>query len=291
MGTLYSHKMTDWLKGIPWYFYFVFIFVKLPPLTLLAFLMGLPLAFRRRLGDGRYFLLFWVLFGFVPFALAGGKFTRYFTSSLPLVLIVASIGTQFVARRVAQWCTATALLTKNALMRDYARRGIALLVIFASIWASVISAPHYRLYTNWLGGGEAGAGSYFPHDEFYDASVREAMFEVARGGAGVAHGAHVASETPGLAAFYAQRAGRPDLQCISLSDPAALKELSAGDFIITARGRRYHSNDALLQSLRQSITPAARIKLGRAPSIDIYMLDPSTVGAVGAPPEPSNKRL
>ncbi|HEV2829998.1 MAG TPA: glycosyltransferase family 39 protein, partial [Pyrinomonadaceae bacterium] len=30
MGRLYPHRLTDWLNGIPWYFYHVFLIVKLP---------------------------------------------------------------------------------------------------------------------------------------------------------------------------------------------------------------------------------------------------------------------
>ncbi|HEY0384380.1 MAG TPA: glycosyltransferase family 39 protein, partial [Pyrinomonadaceae bacterium] len=79
MGTLYPHKMMDWFKGVPWYFYFTFIAIKLPLLTLTSFLLGVPLLFRRRLGDGRFFLFFWAMYAFVPFMLVGSKFTRYFT--------------------------------------------------------------------------------------------------------------------------------------------------------------------------------------------------------------------
>src|SRR5689334_25443895 len=48
MGHLYPQRITDWLNGIPVYFYFVFTAVKLPVLTVLAFLAGLPLLFRRK---------------------------------------------------------------------------------------------------------------------------------------------------------------------------------------------------------------------------------------------------
>ena len=46
MGSLYSHRMTDWLAGTPWYLYVVFLAVKLPVLTVAAFVAGLPLLFR-----------------------------------------------------------------------------------------------------------------------------------------------------------------------------------------------------------------------------------------------------
>jgi hypothetical protein len=266
MGTLYSHKLTDWLGGIPWYFYFVFIAVKMPVLTVLAFIVGLPQLFRRRTGDGRYFLFFWMFFWFLFFGITGGKFTRYFTILLPAILITAAIGLQFVSRRLM------ALFGDG--IKLYARAALAALVILCSVWAAVSAAPYYRLYTNAPGGGKARAGDYFPQDEFYDAYTREVMFEVGRR---ARQGARVASETPGLAAYYAREANRADLVCVSLSDPAALKELEAGDFIIVARGRRYHSNDALLSSLHSQAAPAFRVSLGGVPAVEAYMLDETSV--------------
>lgn len=279
MGTLFPHKMMDLFKGVPWYFYFVFIGVKLPLPTLCAFLVGLPLLLRRKLGDGRLFLLFWALIGFLPFMVAGSKFTRYFTASLPIVLITAAIGVQFAGRFIARQCAA---LFGSDGLKPYARVVLVLLVLLSSAWASAGRAPHYRMYSNLLGGERARLGQYFPHDEFYDASVREAVFEIARR---AKPGARVASETPNLAAYYSQVSNRTDLSCVSLSDPAALKEMTAGDFIIAARGRRYFSNDALLSSLRQTSAPAFSLTLGGVPSIDVYMLDGTSLQRVLSLPQ------
>ena len=104
----------------------------------------------------------------------------------------------------------------------YARAGLALVVVTLSLYASASAAPHYRLYTNALGGGRESAGTYFPHDEFYDASTRDVAYSVARL---AAPGARVASETPDLLGYYARLAGREDLRTVSLSDRAALREL------------------------------------------------------------------
>ncbi len=276
LGTLYPHKMMDWLKGVPWYFYFVFIGIKLPLTTLAGFLVGLPLLLRRKLGDGRFFLLFWTLIAFIPFMLVGSKFTRYFTMSLPIVLITAALGLQFISRFVARQCMR---LTNNSQVHLYARAGVLLLALLASAWASAQSTPHYRLYSNLLGGERARAGDYFPHDEFYDSSVREAVFEIARR---AGPGARLASETPNLTAYYGAQANRPDLRSVSLSDPPALKELAAGDFIIAARGRRYRSNDALLSALRQKSAPAWSVALGPAPSIDVYILDEAALALIAS---------
>ena len=260
MNQLYTQRLTDWLHGIPVYFYLVFTAVKLPLLTVLGFLAGLPLLFRRKLGDGRYFILFWFLLWVVAFCFPGGKFTRYYTTVLPAVLITSALGIQFVGRWLASWASS---------IRHYVPASLAVIVIAGSVINSINAAPHFRLFTNSIGGGMSRAGYYFPHDEFYDASMRDVIAEIARR---ARPGAQVASESPLLAAYYAEREQRPDLVCISLSDPDAMKEMSDGDYIIIARGRRYFSNDAIISTLRDS-TPVAELTLGSVPSAKIYELN------------------
>ena len=267
MGVLYNHRFTEWLRGVPWYFYFVYAAVKLPPPTLAAFALGLPQIFRRRTGDGRYFILLWLFYWFMTFTFAGGKFTRYFTTGLPCVLIIAALGVEAAGGEVARLLGPRFDGGRGGW---YVRAALAAALLLASALASAASAPHYRLYMNALGGGADAAGDYFPHDEFYDAQVRGALGEVARR---ARTGARVASETPGLAAFYAQRAGRPDLTCVSLSDPSALRVLEAGDFLVVARGRRYFSNDALITKLSQTAAPAFTVSLGRTKAADVYVVD------------------
>jgi hypothetical protein len=267
MGRVYSHRLTDWFNGIPWYFYHLFIAVKLPLLTLVAFVIGLPLLFRRKLGDGRYFIMFWLFLWMMTFSFVGGIFTRYFTAALPAVLITAAIGIQFfsdwISEKISSW-SAASWPTK------YLRTALVAVVIIGSVQASASVAPHFRLFTNVLGGGVAREGYYFPHDEFYDASVREVMFEIAKR---AKPNAQVASEVPNLAAFYAQRANRADLVCVSVSDPDALKQLKEGDFLIDARGRRYFSNELLLDVLSHTTAPVFQAMLGRAPAALVYELD------------------
>ncbi|HEX8745785.1 MAG TPA: glycosyltransferase family 39 protein [Pyrinomonadaceae bacterium] len=271
MGRVYSHKLMDWLYGVPWYFYFVFMWVKLPVLTILSFLAGLPVVIRKRVGDGRFFLFFWVLIGFIPFMFFGGKFTRYFTPVLPVVLIVAGLGLQRASRFV------TGPLSANEGVKASLRAALYGLVILASGVTSLMAAPHYRLYTNSFGGGAERAGSFFPQDEFYDAAIRDTVAEIARR---ARPGARVATETVGLAAYYGERAGRADLHFISLSDHAALSEMTEGDFLIAERGRRYFSNEALLARLGQSVRPAFRIYAGEVQAADVYLLDQSSLAIV-----------
>jgi hypothetical protein len=214
----------------------------------------LPLLFRRKLGDGRYFVLFWLMLWVVAFCFSGGKFTRYYTTVLPAVLITSALGIQWVGR----W------------LPDRIAAVLAVVVITASVISSVQAAPHFRLFTNSIGGGTAWAGYYFPHDEFYDASMRDVIVEIA---SRARHGARVVSESPSLASYYAERAQRPDLICVSLSDPEALQQLEPGDFIIIARGRRYFSNDAIISALRDHATPVAELKLGSVPSAKVYEVE------------------
>ena len=274
MGKLYPHRLTDWLQGIPWYFYHLFALVKLPVLTVVSALIGLPLLFRRKLGDGRYFLLMWLFLWMMTFSFGGGKFTRYFTTVLPAVLIIAAIGLQAAGQWLGQKLSQ---LLSTPWPGNYIRPALALIVIAGSVVAVAKAAPHFRLYTNELAGGSASRGYYFPHDEFYDASVRDVVFEIS---ARARPGARVASETPGLAAYYAGRANRPDLVFVSISDPGALAQLSEGDFVVDARGRRYFSNARIVAALEQAGEPTFTVSLGSVPSASVYWLNQQTKQAV-----------
>ena len=276
MGKLYSHRFDDWLRGTPAYFYVVFTWIKLPLLTLAGLIVGLPLLFRRQLGDGRYFILLWLFFWFFAFSLVGGKFTRYYTSALPAVLITSALGIQFVGRWLGERLSPFA---GGEVLRNYLPAALALLLIMTSIKASAEAAPYFRLYTNALGGGPARAGYYFPHDEFYDASMRDVMAEIARR---ASPGARVASESPQLASYYAESVKRSDLICVSLSDPEALKQMVVGDFVIIARGRRYFGNDDLVSALTSSSTADFHLSLGEVPSAQVFVLNSSTLELVKA---------
>lgn len=274
LGHLYRNQMTLWLQGSPWYFYYVFIGVKLATPVVLAFIFGLPQLFRKRFGDGRYFVLFWLFFWFFPFTFMGGKFTRYVTFVMPAVLITAAVGVYAAAGLLARMFPREG---SDGHARAYACAALALVVLASSAYASVSAAPHYRLYTSALGGGWGRAGGYFPHDEFYDASTREVMEEVARL---AAPGARVASETPELSAYYVRLAGREDLREVSLSDRAAVREIREGDVVVVARGRRYFSNEELTAALRETSKPTATVSLGRVPSAEVYVLDAKSAAAL-----------
>jgi hypothetical protein len=190
------------------------------------------------------------------------------------VLITSAIGVQAVGGWLGQRLSS---VLSTEWPKVYARPALALIVVAGSLSALAKTAPHFRLYTNALGGGSARAGYYFPHDEFYDASVRDVILEIAKR---AKPATEVASETPGLASYYAQRANRPDLVCVFLSDPNALQQLREGDFVIIARGRRYFSNESIMTALEQSSAPAFTFSLGQVPSASVYVLDKKSLEAI-----------
>jgi 4-amino-4-deoxy-L-arabinose transferase-like glycosyltransferase len=274
MGGLYPHRFQDWFNGEPWYFYFALIATKMPVPTLASFVLGLGLLLRRKSGDGRYFLLLWFALWALAFMTPGGKFTRYLTSVLPAILITAAMGVQFAARRLGRLC---ARVFGNESVKIYARSALASLVIISAFWSAARAAPHYRLYMSVLGGGPAKAGVYFPQDEFYDAYMQDAMVEIARR---ARPNARVTSELPTVATYYAQRANRPDLVCVALSDPDELEKLSPGDFMIDARGRTYLNNQTMLARLHQTSQPALTIAVGPVAAAYVYVLDQKSLMAL-----------
>jgi len=107
--------------------------------------------------------------------------------------------------------------------------------------------------------------------------MRDAIFEIARR---ARPGATVASESETLASYYAQRAGRSDLNCVFVSDASALQQLQENDFVIDARGRRYFSNERVLMALSQSGPPTFSVWLGHVPSATVYQLNQKSLDAI-----------
>src|SRR5688572_825149 len=272
MGTIYRNKLTLWLFGIPWHFFYVFILVKLPLTTIAGLIGGLALMFRKYLGDGRWFIFWWCFFWFMPFSVLGGKFTRYLVFVLPAIMLIAAIGISWFSRKLSDAATrngTVSLATRNAFFAVVL--SIAALV---PLIESVRVMPFYRLYTNALGGGMQNAGTYFPHDEFFDARLAESATFIA---ANASANARVFIETPQLTEFHLRQAGRDDLVSVWLSDPNELREMRPGDFVIDARGRRYLSNDEMLTRLNETTAPAAGINLGDIPAVKVFRIDETSL--------------
>jgi hypothetical protein len=270
MGQLYPNKMTLWFRGVPWTFYLVFLGIKYSLPTLVLFIVGIPLLVRRRMGDGRFLLLWWVLFTLVPFSLVGGKFTRYFAIDAPVVLISAGVafcfGVLWLSRKL-----------RLAGVGAVAFQGVLFAALLAvPLYDSLSITPHFRLFTNTVGGGMGNVGYYFPHDEFYDAGSREVVTAIARQSPGHAL---IACEAPHLLDYYADRIGVPALDTVSLSDPAEVQKLKEGDFIVITSGRRYFSNYGYEQALAKDQADA-EVTIDGAIFAKIYKLDTEKLAAI-----------
>jgi hypothetical protein len=248
MGSrLYSNRMSAspfW--GLPVHFYLLFLAVKVPLATIGTFLVGLFVSLRRCRRPGHSFVLFMLFFWLVPYSLVGAKWLRYTLSLMPFVYMSAAIGTIALIR----W-SRTVLERINAGSTIYHAATAILVLILVAIpsWTAYRSAPHYAMYTNALGSGYAGY--YFPHDEFYDDGLNDAIRFVCER---AAPNATVVTETPGVVRYYTEKFGRTDLQSQVLSDPKYTVSESGPAYVILQRGRTYFENEDEMKEVRGRFT-------------------------------------
>jgi hypothetical protein len=250
--------------GTPLYFYALFLAIKVPLTVLLAFLVGLVECARRRLQPGHGFLLLMFLLWIIPYSLFGAKWLRYTLSLMPFVYMIATVG--IVA--LIDWCASG---FKSAGEPPHRARRIATaiaIVVFIALpaWTAYRSGPHYAAYTNALGGGRIGY--YFPHDEFYDDRLREAILFVCQT---APRGATIAHETPGVARYYLAKYGRTDLQSRVLSAADfKIEELKGPVYIIVQRGRTYFENQEKIKEARATLPLIHEVKVKGATAVEVY---------------------
>ena len=245
MGThLYKNNMSAtpfW--GTPVYFYALFLAIKVPLSVLCAFLIGVTVSVRRWRQPGYAFVLFMLFFWLVPYSLIGAKWLRYTLSLMPFVYMAAAVGI------VALMSWTSALLKRVSAGRALQFAAVALLIVaFLGVpaWSAYANGPHYALYTNFLAAGRAGY--YFPHDEFYDDGVREAIRYVCDA---APRGALIVNETPGVARYYLEKYGRTDLQSRVLSDSQfTITSEGPEAYVILQQGRTYFENQEEMKLVR-----------------------------------------
>lgn len=244
---LYSNRMSNspfW--GLPVYFYVLYLAIKVPLAVLGAFLMGLFVSLRRWRNPGPGFVLFMLFFWIVPYSLVGAKWLRYTLSLMPFIYMAAAIGVMALTR----WSTARLEKLKAGSAVSYAAAG-ALVLIFVALpaWTAYASGPHYALYTNALGQGYTAY--FFPHDEFYDDGLNDAIQFVA---VRAPRNALIVTETPGAVRYYTEKFGRPDLESRVLSDPNFVVPDQGPAYFILQRGRTYFENQPEMKDVRERFT-------------------------------------
>ncbi|PWT82737.1 MAG: hypothetical protein C5B44_01660 [Acidobacteria bacterium] len=260
-GHLYKNNMSStpfW--GTPIYFYAVFLAIKMPLLVVTTFITGLAVSLKRWRQPAYAFLIFMFLFWIVPYSLIGGKWLRYTLSLLPFVYMLAAVGIVAITRAVSSKLSA---LPKGA---EIASAVAVLIFVAMPAWAAYRSGPHYALYTNVLASDKAGY--FFPHDEFYDDGLREAIQFVCDA---APQGALIAHETPAVANYYLARFGRRDLASQPISnaefDPTVV---STPTYVIVQRGRTYFENQHKLAFIRSNFNKVNEIRINGLSAAEIY---------------------
>jgi hypothetical protein len=263
--TLYHNVVSKGPFGAtPAYFYLLYLLTKTPTPVLFAFAAGLWALWRRRREPGAAFLLFMLLFWIVPYSLFGAKWLRYTLSLTPFVYMTAAVGVAELARRLSGLTGAGA--GAGAWLARCAWAFALALFVGAPAYAALRSAPYYALYTNALSPREPGY--YFPHDEFYDAGLREAIEYVA---ASAPRGAAVAHETPGVVRYYLARYGREDLRSRVISDPGFDPTAEAAPvYVILQRGRTYFENRDEMERVRAAFKREHQVLIDGVPAAEVY---------------------
>jgi len=261
-GHLYKNTVSSspfW--GTPIYFYLVFMAVKIPLLVLSSFLIGFFVSIRRWRHPAYAFVLFMFLLWIVPYSLMGAKWLRYTLSLMPFVYMLAAIGVVELIRSVNGRLPAA----------KQTRAIVAVLVvaIFVGVpaWIACSAGPHYALYTNALGGGKVGY--FFPHDEFYDDGLREAIkfvCDTAPTGAVIAH------ETPGVVRYYLETFLRTDLNSKAMSAPDFnVTNISGPAYFIVQQGRTYFENRDKIAFIRNTFKKVHEVSINGMPAAEVFV--------------------
>jgi hypothetical protein len=264
---LYKNNMSStpfW--GTPMYFYLLFMAIKIPLLVLASFLVGFLVSLKRRRHPGHAFVVFMFLFWIVPYSLIGGKWLRYTLSLMPFIYMMAAVGVIALIGLLSKFLKASSHASEIV--------SAAAVIVFILLpgWTAYAHGPQYALYTNALGAGRAGY--YFPHDEFYDDGLREAIkfvSEVAPQHAIIAH------ETPAVTRYYLERFSRPELNSQVISsvdfDPA---KLAAPAYTIVQRGRIYFENRDKIDFIRTNFKKVYEVKIKEATAAEVFVNQPKS---------------
>lgn len=249
--------------GTPMYFYVLYMAIKIPLLVLGSFIAGFVVAVKRRAQPGYAFALFMFLFWIIPYSLSGAKWLRYTLSLMPFVYMLAAIGVieliRFAGRR----------LNPSHAAKQIRAVVVALVVgVFVGVpgWLAYKANPHYALYTNALAADKVGY--FFPHDEFYDDGLREAIkfvCDTAPPGAIIAH------ETPATSRYYLEQFRRTDLNSRAISTPDfEVTKISGPAYFIVQKGRTYFENRDKLAYIRANFRRIHEVKVNGMVAAEVF---------------------
>jgi hypothetical protein len=181
---------------------------------------------------------------------------------MPFIYMIAAVGIVTLVRFVASQLKATGA--------DRALRVVSALALIIFIawpaWTAYANRPHYATYTNALGSGRVG--HFFPHDEFYDDGLREAIEFVCQN---APQGAAIVHETPGVVGYYLEKLGRTDINSRVLSDANfKLADAPRPSFVILQRGRTYFENEEKMKEVRASYKKVYEGLVENVAAVEVY---------------------
>ncbi len=254
LGRLYDNRAFHFRGGVPIDFYLAFAALKLAPPTVIMAAAGLGIALVRQARAHRV-LLAWLGVFLVSYTVMSAKYGRYFLPILPAFALLAAHAAVEIGRRLPRKRTSTSAL--------------ALLLAGAEAFATLPRMPHPRLYVNAFGGGDAAVDTAFPHCDYFDAGVREAIAEIARR---AEPGAQIGSDTDWLARYYAERDARPDLTIDRLL-PDRLCHREAPCYVVVPTGRHYWHN-AFARGRLAPLEPWTVVHVGGHVAVRVYRVEP-----------------
>ena len=214
--------------------------------TVLLAVVGFVVALWRRTASHRIVLV-WIAVWYVSFLITGAKYGRYFTSVAPALFLLAAHGAVVLTRAIAVRLRSRAPSALRFSLHRFSFAACALLMTVTEAGAAVEHAPHYRLFINAFGGGDARVTWFFPHCDLFDAGLREALATIT---AHAEPGAEVCSETEWPSRHYVDRAGRSDLVTSAMDEQRGCKSAQPC-YVIVEPGRRYWHNQRALDQLAQ----------------------------------------
>ena len=153
--------------GTPIYFYLLFMAIKIPLAVLVAFVAGCGSFDQRWRHPGYAFAAVHVLVLDCSVFADRREMVALYPFADALCLHAGSTQAQ------SPW--EDLLLSGWGVRVRQINDPAAVLIVFVALpgWTAYKAAPHYALYTNALAADKVGY--YFPHDEFYDDGLREAL--------------------------------------------------------------------------------------------------------------------
>jgi 4-amino-4-deoxy-L-arabinose transferase-like glycosyltransferase len=264
MGELYQNDAAIPLSGLPIYFYLLALAIKTQLPLLVAFIIGAIEVFRKRGEEEYFFLRFMLLVWLIPYSVFGAKWLRYLLAFMPQVCATMAIGLSLIYDFLKLWWKKNPELSSNIRLA-YVGVVSTLFLLFPII-SVANAAPFYSLYINPLVGANK-VGYYFPHDEFYDLGLREAVKYVTE----VAEpNSVIANEAESVIIYYTKRFGRSDLKSKMMSN----KDFAFSDQVVTyvllQDGRRYFENQEYFKLLENNYTSIKEIRVLGATAVKIY---------------------